>query len=290
MNCPICSAKEARFRFRTFHPNLPKSISYKIYKCSNCSFMFAAGQVSNEILQQVYGNQFFGSSQQSGVDFGSNKKDMPILINARERLAKILSFKNHGALLDIGAGKGYFVKVAREHFNAEGIELSLAASEYAKHNRVPIISGDFIEYDFGSKKYDVITLWDSVSSFIDPKPLFEKVYNLLNDDGVVIFTVPDESALISKILGRFWPLIVPPINLGYYNKKSIEFLLGDAFIIQKSFHASKKISVKFLFNKLIRALSLNKLNINLAFPDHISMRVQTFDILTIIAAKNSIKT
>ena len=56
---------------------------------------------------------------------------------------------------------------------------------------VPIRVGDFLTMDFREKHYDAITAWALLEHVRAPSAFFKRVSQLLKDDGILVFAVPN---------------------------------------------------------------------------------------------------
>lgn len=85
----------------------------------------------------------------------------------RVLLQSIEAKSRQGALLDVGAGLGFFVKAARERgWDASGVELSAWACDFARGNlQVPMLTG---ELDDVRGTFDVLTMWSFLEHTLDP--------------------------------------------------------------------------------------------------------------------------
>ena len=295
-NCPICNSTKVVLRFKLPTPYLDRKYIYNIYKCKECGFHFSRGPVDNEILLKIYNTNFHDSEQQyakitaGGFSCPKNKK-FPIVYNALQRTDWLHSLKFKGRLLDVGAGRGYFVKAANKYFVAEGIELSQKAEEYGKELGVNLYSGDFLTYDFFSNQYNVITLWDVLASLKNPHKILQHVHSLLNQNGIIVMTLPRVNGWFPRLMGKLWPLWIPPVNLSYFSDKSIEVLLKKNGFESKIIKClPKKVAVSFLITKLARTLGGNRFLHSVAtiIPVKWSININLNDIVTVVAVRKDI--
>jgi len=293
MECIICGSNKQDLLYEIARMDLCADAVYELYECQACGFRRAIGPLNEDILNKIYGEGFYNSSQQSFSVIGTKAKDplnSPVILNAQKRIAELKKLqKKPGSLLDVGAGRGYFVQIAAQSFEVDGIELSSEAVRCASQEGINLIQGDFLNYDFDGRKYDVITLWDALSSFQDPNPVISRCWDLLHPSGLLVMTLPYTSSLPARSLGKYWPLTVPPINLTYFSELSLHYLLErHGFILVRLAREGKKVSIDFIIRKLLRTLGLSKLErIVPTWARRASIAINLGDIVTVYAQKQA---
>lgn len=96
---------------------------------------------------------------------------------------------SEGNLLDVGAGGGEFVYLSgKMGFKSQGIEPNIGYSEYAKAKYNCSLKTGKLNNVQGN--YDVITMFHVLEHLPSPLRIFEKLYNLLNTNGVLFIEVP----------------------------------------------------------------------------------------------------
>jgi SAM-dependent methyltransferase len=295
MNCPLCNSANSKNLFEIERPELGADISYQIYLCKACTFIYAKGLVTEEIFLKIYNKTFYTSSQQSAPvdeqgDFTPESLQFPIVINAIARTDFLKKLGAKGSLLDIGAARGYFVKAASKAFEAEGIELSPEAAAFGDSLKVKITAGNFLTHDFGKQTFDVITLWDVLACIPQPNAVISKISSLLNPGGLLVMTLPDGSSLTARLLGSYWPLMIPPINWGFYTYDSIKKLLtAHGFTVKQISHQAKWVSVDFVIRKLFRSLRLGNMDrVKLPIAPAWRIPLNLGDIITVVAVRDEV--
>lgn len=114
-----------------------------------------------------------------------------------QRFRLLRKFKPTGSLLDIGCGRGLFLKTARDAgYTARGIDVSERAVAYARrefHLDVDMCTpADLLA---SGNRFDAITLWHVLEHFFDPFKCLREVRSLLNDDGMCLLEVPNLHSL-----------------------------------------------------------------------------------------------
>ncbi|CUJ28403.1 class I SAM-dependent methyltransferase [Achromobacter xylosoxidans] len=279
--CPVC-CRAATVKIHDLQSPYINSLIYTVHKCSDCGHRFAVGPISQEILDAVYGAAFHSTSQQRAVGPESS-----IYINATQRVRWLTANNLHGKLLDVGAGRGYFVKIASSTFEAQGIDYSKNAAEYGRDLDICLSSGDFLEANYAPESFDVLTFWDVLASMIDVHATIQKSAQLLRHGGHAVFTLPMGDSLACRIAGARWPLWIPPVNLHYFSKDSIKTLLSQhGFEVVRMEYLAKRVSANFLLLKLARSFGLKRLEGPLAGASFSwAIPVNLGDILTVMAKK-----
>jgi SAM-dependent methyltransferase len=123
-----------------------------------------------------------------------------------QRIERLRRMKPGGTLLDVGCGRGYFLKTAQVHgFNVQGIDISKSALEYSrKHFGVNADDSTLDDLASTSACFDVITLWHVLEHLFDPVKCLLLVRSLLKDEGICIMEVPNLNSLKFQTARHKW--------------------------------------------------------------------------------------
>jgi 2-polyprenyl-3-methyl-5-hydroxy-6-metoxy-1,4-benzoquinol methylase len=172
--CPVCGAAEMR---RIFEPD--------VSECLHCHVYFRNPRPTQEEIRRSY-------------DFGSNyiewqKDDTKRTGMWRRRLELIRRFAKGGKLLDVGAGDGFFLDMAKAAgFETYGTELSSTGASYAEKRGHHLLLGQLKDIDFKELKFNVIALWHVLEHLPNPGEALTIIHNLLEPGGVFALAVPNE--------------------------------------------------------------------------------------------------
>ncbi|MBU1323544.1 class I SAM-dependent methyltransferase [Patescibacteria group bacterium] len=149
----------------------------------------------------------------------------------KQRLKAIRKFVSSGRLLDIGAGRGFFVKTAlKAGFQAEGVEISQHACCYAqKKFKLKLHQGAFLDLKLTLGVYDVITLHSTLEHFPQPSQVLKKALTLLKPGGLLVFSVPNLDCF-EYFLSQHTPYPYTGFileHLYYFNHSLVKKLLTD---------------------------------------------------------------
>ena len=150
---------------------------------------------------------------------------------------KLLKKKYTYNVLDIGCGTGKFLSnLDSSVFMKYGVEIHLEGYKQCIQKGIIAYNLPLEDIDFGTTKFDVITLFHVLEHLENPTKIFLAIHSLLVDDGVVMLTVPNNCAL-GAVLGREnWFHLDSPRHLFIPSARTIEYLANKANlrIIKKS--------------------------------------------------------
>jgi len=192
--------------------NLPGNNESSVFLCEDCGVYYLWPYISNELLSQLYSKSYFTgvSESEDRLYVPSSSTDYESEFVAarlgkfRETVRTLLKHApNASSILDIGAATGDFLAIARENgLSTTGIELSAYASARAKVKYGFTFHETGIVDYHGSETYDMIHMNHVFEHFGSPHQVLERVYSLLNKEGIVYVEVPFQFNLFEVIKYR----------------------------------------------------------------------------------------
>jgi 2-polyprenyl-3-methyl-5-hydroxy-6-metoxy-1,4-benzoquinol methylase len=188
---------------------------------------------------------------------------------------------NKGCVLDIGAGTGDFLAVAKENgWETVGVEPSDKARAIAMKKAV-----SFVEDTSGleSHSFDVITMWHVLEHVPNLDKQIKELKRLLKPSGSLIVAVPNFKSFDAKHYGTFWAAYDVPIHFWHFSKKSIKLLFEkedmqlekvlpmkfDSFYVSLLSEKYKHGKMNFVTAFLVGLKSNIKAKQNLEYSSHI---------------------
>ena len=195
--------------------------------CRRCGHVAAAEAFGTVDVEAIYGESYF-----RGEEYGDYELEREALeYNFRQRLASLgrAGISLQGALLlDVGCAFGYFAKLAQDAGAiAKGIDVSVAAVEFARTKLGIDAETTNIESLGGAEQFDVITMWDCIEHMQNPRSAIAAAHRLLRPGGWICFTTGDIGSLNARIRGRRWRMIHPPSHVHYFTGRSATLLLDS---------------------------------------------------------------
>jgi SAM-dependent methyltransferase len=209
--CDICS--ERSFKVLWY------SNGYEIRQCPACDLIYT--NVSESDILHAYEIDYYKSVY---PDYENDRNIHEL--NNMKLLQKIERYFAPGTLIEIGSAFGFFLAAAgRRNWNAYGYETSEYASTVARtkyHQDVRTV--DFL-VDPLPAKVDLICMFDTIEHLLRPSLYVEKISSSLKPGGGLVITTGDISSWAARLSGKRWRMIVPPLHVYYYSRKTITRLL-----------------------------------------------------------------
>lgn len=185
MECSLCGNSN----FKTISTKDAKSSEYLLVSmCRNCGLTQQTPIPSSDGLKVYYSHNYRKDYKKSYIP-----KSKHVFRAGKTALKRIQFLKklniNTGRLLDVGAGGGEFVYLANKFgYNSSGVEPNIGYSEFSQSEYgCNIITG---ELDDITGTFDIITMFHVLEHLPSPIEAFRKLYDLLNDNGILFIEVP----------------------------------------------------------------------------------------------------
>lgn len=199
---------------------------YKLFKCSSCQLIFAKKNESESLKpEKIYENYY---KKETASRFGF-VIEWVVKAFRFMRAYKISVLKpNSKGILDIGSGRGwvlYFMKKYFKYERAVGTQIADNAYKFSKEKlKLEIYDKDLLELSF-EKKFDIITILHVLEHVEEPERYVEKMYELLNKEGILFIEVPNFNSWARRLTGKHWLALDLRHHLFFFTPSSLVALL-----------------------------------------------------------------
>ena len=191
--------------------------------CGLVSLEAEAAKKNPEVLYDEYYKNETGGRFNFGIEY-------VIRIFRFFRALKIFSI-HPGAksILDIGSGRGlmlYYLKKFFGYKTAVGIQPSKPALEFSRKKLgLEVYDRDFLELDFGGRRFDVITMWHVLEHVVEPERYIEKISQYLEANGKFVVEVPNFDSWTAHATGFYWLGLDLRYHLHFFTPETLSGLL-----------------------------------------------------------------
>lgn len=146
-------------------------------------------------------------------------------IALKNKVKLINAQSQKGKLLDIGAGTGDFLVVAKnDGWLTTGVEPSTKAKSIALNKGVNF--ADNLS-DLESQSFDVITMWHVLEHVPNLDEYILELKRLLKPTGIILIAVPNFKSFDANYYGKFWAAYDVPRHIWHFSKIAIGKLFEE---------------------------------------------------------------
>lgn len=196
---------------------------FDLYHDENLDMLITSPQPSLDTLGKYYESVDYISHTDSKRSLFEKAYHFVKNIALKNKLNLINSLQpNKGRILDIGAGTGDFLSVAKQDgWQTIGVEPSDKAKTIAKNKGVSFVEETA---ELESHSFDVITMWHVLEHVPNLDNQIKELKRLLKTNGTLIVAVPNFKSFDAKYYGKFWAAYDVPIHFWHFSKKAIKML------------------------------------------------------------------
>lgn len=217
--CPLCNKSgEAYWCYCVLEVSAAYMQNYNPIRtwvyCEDCHHLYA----------EEFPIQKFEPS--NGKSIGAGMPTRPFLFSYySEILTKLSQFTEGNELFEIGIGGSECILSAQEMgFNVFGLDISEGNVQQAQKYGLDVRANDIMEF-VTDQKWDIIIMGDVIEHVSDPVSVMEKVFHLLNDNGLVWISTPNFDGSFSKFSGHADPMRREASHKNYFSRSSLLTLL-----------------------------------------------------------------
>lgn len=190
-----------------------------------------------DAIPSLYGEEYYGTENKK---FGPLTEAFVFLFRIARLRAVYLTGVRRGAILDLGCGRGLFLRIMeRVGFVAWGTELDESSARAARQRGVQVRTGPLAGCDFDAGQFDVITAWQVFEHFRDPDAVLRECHRILRPGGALIMSMPNIESWQARWAGASWFHLDMPRHLFHYSPDTIKAMLAaQGFRLERISHCS----------------------------------------------------
>ena len=192
--------------------------SVGLVKCNQCKFVFCKDIPSKEELNEYYTESYERTRYLS-----------PITVSRfNELLVEFEKYRKTGKILDIGAGYGFFLEIARQQgWEVYGTELTDEAVTHCVNKGIKMYKGELQEIPLKENCFDVIVAIEAIEHVNNPREYIEGAYKSLRKGGLFYLTTPNFNAILRYHLRDKYNIIGYPNHLCYFTSSTLQKLVTE---------------------------------------------------------------
>lgn len=226
--CPVCSHTEFETLFAC-KDYVASGELFTLQRCQRCTLVFTNPRPANHEIAPYYASDRYIShaGDKAGLPFIYKIYDRVRDLSIRSKLRLIKRYHQHGKLMDLGCGLGYFLDGVKRDgvFEAIGADISNEAIAYVQKR-----FGYTVEHESALKlmppaSFDIITQWHVLEHVHGLTERMQELKRLLKPGGTLFMAVPNSDSWDARHYGPFWDGFDVPRHLYHFNQRSFAELL-----------------------------------------------------------------
>lgn len=205
---------------------------FDVIDCSTCGFRHIDPLPTPEELLKVYRDEYYVNEKPLYLErYREDLRWWQFHYNNRLRSFEEQLPQDRRRILDVGCGPGFFLQTAQQRgWQVLGIEPSEAAAKHAATLGVEVVVATLDEESAqGLGTFDVVHFYNVLEHLPDPAGLLDLAYRLLNPDGLLSVTVPNDYNPFQSVIRQAhgaapWWLAVPH-HVNYFNHQTLRALV-----------------------------------------------------------------
>jgi SAM-dependent methyltransferase len=235
--CPVCGGSEQKplmvvcyLEWSVYHPSF--SPVRRWVQCQSCGHGFANPRPTKSAIEEAF-------------------RDPPPahLLTWQYATLTIYSDIIHqlwrrrpgGDWLDVGAASGAFAAVAVDFgYRVTGLDIHPGYADHVRALGVEFLQGDIADYDFGGRKFDVVSMGDVIEHVADPKRAVAAVASILKPGGLVWLSTPNYEGVWTRAMKEKDGMWKEGEHLHFFSLRSLNRLLHDQGLKIVDYRLSKR--------------------------------------------------
>ena len=198
---------------------------FRFVTCAKCGLVYQNPRLPLEAIKAWYDDEYIAHRKKT--DWGPLTRAYNYAMERHDR-RKLALVRRYVALdarsraLDVGCGAGTFLAMlAAEHgCEATGVDFK-DLSHLPWMKSIEFRCGLFPEQRFGSRRFDLITMWHFLEHDYEPRSTLAKARELLSADGRLIIEVPKLDSVSFRFFQERWPGLQAPQHTALYSHATL---------------------------------------------------------------------
>jgi SAM-dependent methyltransferase len=152
-----------------------------------------------------------------------------MLVSSGRRYAKLISpYRLPGRLLDVGAAAGFILQgFIDSGWQGQGIEPNDTMAKLGRQNGLNIATNSLENYSNVDQPFDLVSMIQVISHFVDPRQAIETAKEMIVDDGLILIETWDRKSWTARAFGKKWHEYSPPSVLHWFTRQNLDVVMQE---------------------------------------------------------------
>jgi SAM-dependent methyltransferase len=230
--CYLCGADDAAPFITAQDDYTGKPGRFRFVRCRRCGLHYQNPRLTIDAIKGFYDDEYIAHRKKNDWGVLSGFFNWAMSRHDRQKdaiVSRFVPLSPRSEVLDVGCAVGTFLQHLRACYAvaATGVDFKDLSTSPSLAG-VDFRCGLFYEQDFGSKRFDLVTMWHFLEHDYDPMRTLATARDLLRDDGRLIIEVPRLDSMTFRLFARRWPGLQAPQHTTLFDKPSLLAALDAA--------------------------------------------------------------
>ena len=234
--CPLCGGQQLEHAF-TCTDHYASGETFEVVRCVHCGFLMTQNAPVEAEIGRYYETPDYIShtDTQKGLMNRVYHGVRRWMLSRKAMLVKRVSKMSKGRLLDYGAGTGYFADaMARKGWQVQAIEKNPQARAFALQHFGLKMDAETALLAYSDASFDVVTLWHVMEHLEHLNEMWQTLYRILKDKGVLVVAVPNPDSYDAEKYKEWWAAYDVPRHLWHFRPSVMQqFGAKHGFILEE---------------------------------------------------------
>ena len=224
--CPVCHSSSIR-QLIIVKDHSVSGEEFPVWECNLCYLRFTQDVPDEASIGVYYQSQDYisHSNTNKGLVNRLYQKVRKLTLQSKASLVRKYT-RDHGSLLDMGAGVGAFLDTMKNKgWSVTGVEPDAGARSLASSLFGLELKDTDVLKTLPGGSFDAITLWHVLEHVHELHPYMDRLRDLLKEGGKIFIAVPNYTSGDAEAYGPGWAAYDVPRHLYHFSPRSIEHLV-----------------------------------------------------------------
>jgi SAM-dependent methyltransferase len=211
--CDLCGGDD--------HEPLFVKEGFRHVRCRDCGLVFVNPRLAGHAELQV----------ETGTGtMGEDRLSRSQVKRLRKELATMAEFRRLNRILEVGAGRGWFLAEASDSgWETWAVEINRQAIHCLESRNVrQILAQPAEHFDAPAAFFDVVRIWDVIEHLESPRACVSNIFRVLRDGGLLRLSTTNFASLSRWVNGPEWVYLNGADHIFLFEPSTMTRLLSDA--------------------------------------------------------------
>ena len=218
--CDLCFGRD--------HDLLFLKEGFRHVRCRSCGLVFVSPRLARHL--EIQTDSGTGCMGEDSLTLAQENR-------LRKEVAAIEPFRRLNRMLEVGAGRGWFLSVAAQSgWETWAVEINRDAVQHLRSKGIHRIIVDTAEdFDASAGSMDVVKMWDVIEHLQSPRKALTNIHRVLRPGGLLRLATTNFASLSRWINGPEWVYLNGADHIFLFDPSTISRLLSAMRVLRHSY-------------------------------------------------------